>query len=95
MLILQNNLIDIAKNQENTRNLFASSLKQAVLKLGNNYQQATVNPDGYRQLEDKLYAGEDLDLTLTIFRVSGAGLRRAVVHRILHCNGLFACNRTA
>ncbi|MGV2488689.1 UNVERIFIED_CONTAM: hypothetical protein FOS07_33105, partial [Bacillus mycoides] len=55
----KNNLIDIAKNQENTRNLFASSLKQAVLKLANNYQQATVNPDGYRQLEDKLYAGEE------------------------------------
>lgn len=94
----KNNLIDIAKNQENTRNLFASSLKQAVLKLANNYQQATVNPDGYRQLEDKLYAGEEPRFNSSqVFRVSGAGdYRRAVgfIDSTETCNGsLFACKQ--
>lgn len=94
----KNNLVDIVKLQENTRNLFASALKQATLQLATNFQQKATNPDGYILLEQKAYSGNTPTITSTLtFRVPGAGdYRRAVgfVDTTATCNGsIYPCKQ--
>ncbi len=94
----KNNLVDIVKLQENTRNLFASALKQATLQLATNFQQKATNPDGYTLLEQKAYSGNTPTITSTLtFRVPGAGdYRRAIgfVDSTATCNGsIYPCKQ--
>lgn len=76
----KNTLLNIAANQKNTKDAFATSLKQAALQLADNYQQASLNPQGYTLLQQKNYAGTDpINNSNSVFRIAGAGdYRRAV-----------------
>ncbi|MCH7312959.1 hypothetical protein [Acinetobacter sp. ANC 3882] len=76
----KNNLIYIAENQKSARDTFATSLKQAVLQLADNYRQASLNPQGYTLLQQKVYAGTTPANNVgNAFRIIGAGdYRRAV-----------------
>lgn len=94
----KNNLVFIAENQKNTRDTFASSLKQAVLQLANRYNQASTNPQAYTLLQQKSYAGNGpTNNTNNAFRVIGAGdYRRAVgfSDSTQTCNGsIFPCKQ--
>ncbi|MCR4530602.1 hypothetical protein [Acinetobacter venetianus] len=94
----KNNLLDITKLQENSRTIFANSLKQATLQLATTFQQKTTNPDGYALLEQKTYSGNSpIVNSLSAFRVSGAGdYRRAVgfVDTTATCNGsIYPCKQ--
>ncbi len=76
----KNTLINIAANQKNIRDQYATLLKSAVLKLANNYDQPNANPSGYMLLEQKVYSGTDPKIeAFDNFRIGGAGdYRRAV-----------------
>lgn len=94
----KNNLVFIAENQKNTRDIFAASLKQAVLQLANHYNQASTNPKAYTLLQQKSYAGNGpTNNTNNAFRVIGAGdYRRAVgfSDSTQTCNGsIFPCKQ--
>lgn len=94
----KNNLVFIAENQKNTRDTFASSLKQAVLQLANRYNQASTNPQAYTLLQQKSYAGNGpVNNNNNAFRVIGAGdYRRAVgfSDSTQTCNGsIYPCKQ--
>lgn len=94
----KNNLLYIAENQKSARDTFATSLKQAVLQLADNYQQALLNPQGYTLLQQKAYAGTGpTNNASNAFRVIGAGdYRRALgfSDTTQTCNGsIYPCKQ--
>lgn len=78
----KNTIIDITKNQKNTREQYAASLKQAVLQLADAYDQKISNPTHYSQLQQRNYSGVVPIANSPIahnVRITGAGdYRRAV-----------------
>ncbi|HIQ33404.1 MULTISPECIES: hypothetical protein [Acinetobacter] len=94
----KNNAKDIGDNQKNIRTEFGSSLKDSVLKLATNFQQQTINPNGYKLLQQYTYVGTEpiYNTTLNV-RTAGAGdYRRAVgfVDTTATCNGsIYPCKQ--
>lgn len=76
----KNTLLNIVSNQKTVRDQYATSLKAAVLKLAEGYQQNLTNPQGYSLLQKYLYSGiEPTSDSESYFRITGAGdYRRAV-----------------
>ena len=94
----KNTLINIASNQTNIRETFATSLKNSVLQLASYYKQPTLNPNGYDLLQMQSYAaGIPAIDSNTVFRINGAGdYRRAVgfADTTATCNGsIYPCKQ--
>ena len=94
----KNTLFGIYTRQQQTKNQYAASLKQAVLQLADSYNQSRLNPQGYAVLQQKVYSGNlpTYDSSSNV-RVQGAGdYRRAVGFNdtTTNCDGsLFLCKR--
>lgn len=96
----KNTILNIAANQKNTRELYATSLKQAVLQLADNYRQQILTPESYTFLQERIYTGivPVMDPTTPhAVRLSGAGdYRRAVgfTDTSATCNGsIYPCKQ--